>query len=393
MDPLTLTAQAARVVLCASQAVKAASQFLLLDDEENNNCKRGRVITKRAKTVLQQRCRWDRFVIINQDRPMFRRHMRMTYDSFLTLLDKIRPFLPVPDQKMGSLRGGIIIPELQLYATIRYLAGASYTCICYFCKFSAPSFYRVVRNTFNAINKGIPVKFPSSPEDCAAAASSFEGISHAGVISNCVGVVDGYLLSIETPSKREAKNVRSYFSGHYQRNGINIQACCDSNCRFTFFGIGGPGVTKDRAAVKDSGLSELIEKLPPGYICIADCAYQPTEHLIPVFGGDLALVKDNDNFNYFASQLRIRIEMAFGLMTRKWGILQRPLSNSLASMKHLVCCIARLHNFCIDERLNTMAVAMVLDTRSSLTVNQLAFMHSSALVRSYMNTFLLVIQH
>jgi hypothetical protein len=30
-----------------------------------------------------------------------------------------------------------------------------------------------------------------------------------GVIKNCVGAVDGYLLSIETPSKHYAKNVRS----------------------------------------------------------------------------------------------------------------------------------------------------------------------------------------
>jgi hypothetical protein len=45
--------------------------------------------------------------------------------------------------------------------------------------------------------------------------------------------------------------------------------------------------------------------------------------------------------------------MAFGLMTKKWGILQRPLTNSLVSIKHLICCIARLHNYCIDERLQT----------------------------------------
>ena len=51
-------------------------------------------------------------------------------------------------------------------------------------------------------------------------------------------------------------------------------------------------------------------------MCIGDCAYKPTEHLVPIFGGDLALRKENDNFNFYASQLRIRIEMAFGLMTR-----------------------------------------------------------------------------
>ena len=372
MDPVALTTQAARIAFAASQVLHAITQFHHLDGDDK---------LKRAKTVLQQRCRWDRFVLLNHERPMFRRHMRMDYDSFVTLLEKIRPFLPVPNETMGALRGGIIIPELQLYATIRYLAGASYTFICYFCKISAPSFYRILWQTINAINKSITVQFTSSPEECAIVASSFERISYSGVMSTCVGAVDGYLLAIETPSKREAKNVRSYFSGHYQRNGINIQACCDANCRFTFFGIGGPGVTKDRAAVKDSGLSDLIEKLPAGYICIADCAYQPTEHMIPVFGGDLALLKDNDNFNYYASQVRIRIEMAFGLMTRKWGILQRPLSSSLFSMKHLVCCIARLHNFCIDERLRMTTVAIALDTRSSLSFNQLAFMHASAQVR------------
>jgi hypothetical protein len=60
-----------------------------------------------------------------------------------------------------------------------------------------------------------------------------------------VGVLDGYLLAINTPSKKYAKNVRSYFLGHYQRNGVNIQAMCDAHCRFTFLGGvgGGPGVT------------------------------------------------------------------------------------------------------------------------------------------------------
>ena len=87
---------------------------------------------------------------------------------------------------------------------------------------------------------------------------------------------------------------------------------------------------------------------------IGDCAYQPTEKLVPIFGGDLALKPDNDNFNFFASQLRIRIEMSFGLMTRKWGILQRPLLNDLRSIKKLICCVARLHNFCIDERMNSL---------------------------------------
>jgi hypothetical protein len=302
----------------------------------------------------------------------------MSYDSFCTLLDRIKSHLFESDEKMAALRGGQIIPELHLYATVRYLAGGSYSDICLFCGISVPAFYCILWRTIHAINKAITITFPTSAEDCAIHAASFENISHRGVIKICAGVLDGFLLAIITPRKLHAKNVRSYFSGHYQKYGINIQACCDAHCRFTFLGIGGPGVTKDRTAVKESGLLEKIESLPAGYICIGDCAYQPSESLVPIFGGDLALKRDNDNFNFFASQLRIRIEMAFGLMTRKWGILQRPLTNSLLSIKHIICCIARLHNFCIDERLKTDT--SIIDSDSSLSFTQLAYMNACAQV-------------
>ena len=43
--------------------------------------------------------------------------------------------------------------------------------------------------------------------------------------------------------------------------------------------------------------------------------------------------------------------MAFGLMVKKWGLLSRPLSIKMSRVKHLMVTIARLHNFCIDERL------------------------------------------
>jgi hypothetical protein len=111
-----------------------------------------------------------------------------------------------------------------------------------------------------------------------------------------------------------------------------------------------------------------------------------TEHLVAIFGGDLALQKDNDNFNFYASQLRIRIKMAFGIMTRKWGILQRPWSIVLPQVKHLICAIARLHNFCIDEELKTVSASghrrCFVHTRANLSPTQLAYMHASAQVRT-----------
>jgi hypothetical protein len=52
-----------------------------------------------------------------------------------------------------------------------------------------------------------------------------------------------------------------------------------------------------------------------------------------------AMVNKHDNFNFYASQLRIRIEMAFGLMVKKWGILSRPLTNKLKHLRKMVIAI------------------------------------------------------
>jgi hypothetical protein len=58
-----------------------------------------------------------------------------------------------------------------------------------------------------------------------------------------------------------------------------------------------------------------------------------------------------DNFNFYASQLRICIEMAFGMMTRKWGMYRRPLLVGLDKIKFIVKVVGRLHNFCINKRI------------------------------------------
>lgn len=107
----------------------------------------------------------------------------------------------------------------------------------------------------------------------------------------------------------------------------------------------------DRQAVTEVELGDLIGNLPGSFCAIGDCAYTPSNHLVPVYGGASAKIARNDTFNFYASQLRIRIEMAFGLMTKKWGILHRPLQNDLKHLKHLVVAIGRLHNYGINERL------------------------------------------
>ena len=115
---------------------------------------------------------------------------------------------------------------------------------------------------------------------------------------------------------------------------------------------------------------------------IGDCAYTPSEHLVPIFRGVNALVHKNDNFHFFASQLRIRIEMAFGLMVKKWGILARPLTIKLKSVKTLMFAIAKLHNFCISERLLANQQSQVQHNQQMIfTPTNVAFTRHEAMLR------------
>jgi hypothetical protein len=305
-------------------------------------------------SLLEQRLNWQQFKDKYAKRADFKCHLRMSIESFNKLLSFIHPQLEV-DEDMASLRGGVIMPEIALYCTLRYLAGGSYLDIRFFTGISTSSFYRVVWKTIKAINQcqELRINFPQTTDEVLEAALGFQKISQNGCIWNCTSVVDGYHLAIQTPSKEEVGNVRSFFSGHYQTYGLNVQGACDAECRFQYIGVAGPGVMGDREALFEIELGNLIENLPGLYCAIMDCAYIPSEHCVPIFGGSQALNKKNDDFNFYASQLRIRIEMAFGLMVKKWGILQRPLSMKVRNMKFLIVAIGQLHNFCISERLET----------------------------------------
>lgn len=325
----------------------------------------------RESPIPRQRFDWHSFVTVHQQTADWVNHLRMRQESFDKLLLFIRHDLIV-DEAQAARRGGAIIPELQLYCAIRYLAGGLYSDIFYFCGISRSAFHASIWKVIVAINKcpQLQIRFPSTNEECSAAAAGFKAVSTGHAINNCVCVLDGYHMEIICPPKHVVKNVKSYFNGHYRSHGFNVQAACDPHCRYVFFGVASPGVTPDRDAISQCELHKLVEGLqkfgsnvpvdnsiesdnvPIGFYCaIGDCAYPSSDTLVPIFGGAQARPEDNDNFNYFASQLRIRIEMAFGMMVEKFGILQSALQVDVEHVRFLALCIAQLHNFCINERL------------------------------------------
>ena len=82
---------------------------------------------------------------------------------------------------------------------------------------------------------------------------------------------------------------------------------------------------------------------------VGDNAYPIGETLLAPFSGSDRNNTYNSNYNFYLSQLRIRIEMAFGQLVSKWGIFNKPLQTKLSKSAKVFLCAAKLHNYCINQ--------------------------------------------
>ena len=70
--------------------------------------------------------------------------------------------------------------------------------------------------------------------------------------------------------------------------------------------------------------------------------------LIPYGNAEILGCVHKSAYNFYLSQLRIRIEIAFGLLTTKWRIFRRNLDFSTQKNCKIVRVAAKLHNFVIN---------------------------------------------
>ena len=278
----------------------------------------------------------------------------MSYTAFCKLLDLLRDDLMTAS---AGKRGGyhdtdIVEPDLIMAIGIRWLAGGSYVDIRHVYGCSVASVFRFRDMFIDAVLncKDLDIVFPDTDEDVASTASKFASKSSERILVGCVGAIDGLFVKICRPSMKACgNNPQAYFSGHYMAHGLNIQAICDSDRRFTFFGVIAPGKCSDQVAFERTSIHCRIMELPTGMYLVGDAAYQISEVVLVPFTGSQRDDPGKDAFNFFLSQLRIRIEMAFGLLQTKWSVLKKPLQVNLHTAARTIEACARLHNFCLRE--------------------------------------------
>lgn len=305
---------------------------------------------KRRKRWLHLRLDWALHVRKLQHERMFDITYGMPLVAFENLIEIVKP--KVLRETGRSRCPQPVSVEIITAAAIRYLRGGRVLDIKDIFGLSRTEVYASRDSFLNAVLQcdELKVKMPTKPEEWESIRTGFQSKSSNGLVHGCVGVLDGFLAETYAPKKKDVGgNVLAYFSGHYLVYGLNCQAMCDSNLKFMYFGVVAPGRTNDNVAIhRTEGLLDVINSLPDGLFVIGDAAYTLMEHLLIPFVGCMAEDPDRDAYNFYISQLRIRIEMAFGKLVKKFGILRSKLMCGVRTTTRILMTCACLHNYIID---------------------------------------------
>ena len=110
-----------------------------------------------------------------------------------------------------------------------------------------------------------------------------------------------------------------------------------------------PGGTRDIVAFREMELPEIMKTLPTNQCLVGDNACTCSKTLLTPFSGAEKHKQKKSCFNFFLSQLRIRVEMAFGMLVGQFCMFKRPLRTKLTNSAQVFMCVIALHHFCINK--------------------------------------------
>ena len=309
--------------------------------------------TSAYSAFYRRRIQWNSHAELLINEGQFERYYRMSPQSIEKLLALLGPRLEI-DQVKSRNRTGTdpITPKMQITVMISYMAGYSYLPSMKVIGISKSAFFAIIYRLIHVLltTDFLALRFPATAQEQKTMAKSFQNLSNGGIIKGCVGCVDGWLCQIQTPRRNEVGRVQSFFSGHYQTYGVNVQACCDSASRFTAFTCNSSGSCGDSIAFLNWKLAQVAAAFDAGYYLIGDNAYTNRNWLLTPFVRSMIASPFHDSYNFHLSQVRIRIEMAFGLLVNKWRIFKKPLQVKFSNVHKIIHAGMVLHNFCINER-------------------------------------------
>jgi hypothetical protein len=289
---------------------------------------------------------------------------------------------------LPPVRNGPITTSVRLACAIRYFAGGSPYDIMAKYEVSHSQMMESVWYVVEAVNNldEFAIEYPESADEQDRIAKEFERVSKAN-IDICAGAIDGILIWIAKPTPKQAAkaqvNQGKFLCGRKGKFGLNCQAVSNVRGKILDISIGYGGSSSDCLAFERSDLFDRCEAglMKNGKVLFGDNAYLNTQYMATpytnVSGNEDHATRDD--YNFFHSQLRIRVECCFGMLVQRWGILRMALhySISLPRIVGLVNCLARLHNYCISET-DRLSAMQQINLRQRLAIDVQYMMESNS---------------
>ena len=297
---------------------------------------------------------------------VFKMIFRLDKETFAEVLALIDPILVKNRTKgMANVKGNLgstISSTLMLLATLRFLAGGQCYDICLSLNIGIGSFWGergVIWPTMRALDEVYEIGISLNDEnEMRKITEEFSAICKDGKeeFYGCCMAIDGWVCETRMPLKKETPDVKSY------RNrkglwGMTVLAGCDARTKFMMFSCNGSGSANDILAWRSCHMNnEILKKgrLPTALFFIGDEAFGCEDQLLVPWSGR-GIGVEKDAFNFHLSVRRQVIERAFGILTKRWGIFNRPLNCRLSRWTLVATVAAKMHNLCIDKNIPTVS--------------------------------------
>ncbi|XP_003560952.2 protein ALP1-like [Brachypodium distachyon] len=173
---------------------------------------------------------------------------------------------------------------------------------------------------------------------------------------DAIGAIDGTHIPVIVPA--ELKVIHTNRKGYTSQN---VLAMCDYDMRFIFAVPGWLGSVHDTRVWSDARAEyDTFPHPPQGKYYLVDSGYPNRVGYLAPYKGQRYHVPEFENappvgmqemFNYCHSSLRNVIERAFGVLKRKWPILQGIPAYPVLKQKMIVSACMCLHNYIRDSKL------------------------------------------
>jgi len=289
----------------------------------------------------------------------FRRRYHITLEGFNEILRDIENAMPRVPANMPKA----VPNELKLSMALRWMAGGSYLDIADMHGVSDKTFYQHVWQVIEAVHKSYDLKLLEllKPENVRNGsleklAEGFDRKSPNGVMSGCIGALDGLAVKLEKRALKDEGDKGKFYcrKGFYS---LNFQVVADADRRILWCSSRTCGSTHDSMALELTELGAILRDVAhplnnSDYWFAGDDAYKGpannSDSLLTPYEGR-SLDAAHDAFNAWQSKLRIEVECAFGALVHRWGILHRKLSvRPLRHVTTLMSALCKLHNKCME---------------------------------------------